>query len=193
MSLLKVFACIMMVNFACSSPILLNVIEKSIERERRDTTGCQIPPTLEDLFAELNQHINVTRFLIAKDAVQPASLITNELSNNEVYISQNTHGNTNCPGAGDSFNQDDPLWIRSTCPWYYESEELGSSYYPAHIPQAKCKCRSCIGSNNREECEKVRTNIRVLKKTGCKNGFYTYETELHEGISVGCTCARPRS
>ncbi|KAK6184153.1 hypothetical protein SNE40_006676 [Patella caerulea] len=191
MSLLKVFACIMMVNFACSTPILLKDIEKTVETEKRDITGCQVPETLGELFAQLNQHINVTRFLIAKDAVQPASLITNELSENEIYISQNTHGNKDCNGTRDNFGSGAPLWVRSTCPWYYESEDLGSNYYPAHIPQAKCKCSSCIGSTGRTKCERITTQVRVLKKTGCTNGFYTYETELREDINVGCTCARP--
>ncbi|KAK6184149.1 hypothetical protein SNE40_002137 [Patella caerulea] len=183
---------VVMIHSVNSSSLLLNAIENSIGREKRSTTTnieCQVPQSLEALFTELNKDINVSKFLIYQNATQPASLVENELSENEVYISQNIHSNKVCPPTLDSFTTDDPLWVRSTCPWYYDPEELGSNYYPAHIPQAKCKCNTCIGSTGRTKCERITTQVRVLKKTGCVGGFYTYENELRV-VNVGCTCAR---
>ena len=80
------------------------------------------------------------------------------------------------------------------CPSYFILE-----HDPGRIPQdiihAECTCRSCLfvdelSSPRREhfECQKIYSHTKVLRRTGCHNGVFSYRYAW-EKVSVGCACA----
>ncbi|ESP04379.1 hypothetical protein LOTGIDRAFT_176347 [Lottia gigantea] len=184
MVLMKVFICALLVNMVYSFTLIKN-IEHILERERR-SDECAVPNNIDELFTNLNSHVNRVEFLIAVNAThQP---------NAQGFIPPafGDQTDTECPKeytGKDTSNSE--IWQRSTCPWFYSERNYGAEYYPSKVFNAACKCVDCLYSKNNFEtgCSRIYKNINILKKTGCSNGFYTYE-QRSISVSVGCTCAK---
>ena len=78
--------------------------------------------------------------------------------------------------------------LAATCPWFYRTIDLGdNSYYPRHIQEAECMCSHCINANARS-CEKIRSNLVILKKVACQDGVAVMSAVMLR-ISIGCRCS----
>lgn len=94
----------------------------------------------------------------------------------------------------------EPVSIGSTCPWYFV-RNIDPNRIPRVITEAECACTCCGKPDNQckhnrcsishkpKLCQKIYTYRKVLRRTGCVNGEYTYSQYI-EPISVGCTCSR---
>ncbi|XP_046543993.1 interleukin 17-like protein [Haliotis rubra] len=156
---------------------------KHVVRQRRNADNCQPPQDVHQLFQSLNANTNVSIFLRnAQDGRQGSlgSWNTDHVSN-----TTNQEGIT-CPSSV-SDDPNDPLWRRSLCPWYYNVVN-NNRRYPSAIPEAVCRCDRCV-DNRQAKCERVTTQIRVLERTGCINGFFIYKPKSVP-VSVGCTCVK---
>ncbi|XP_064612819.1 interleukin 17-like protein [Liolophura sinensis] len=108
----------------------------------------------------------------------------------EFIIEHNLYGDSSCPSDAAS-GATDPLEERSICPWYGVINH-DPTRYPATMVEAKCRCNKCI-NNNINQCEPVKYRFYILRQTSvCQDGYYVYTPEEID-ISVGCTCAKPRS
>lgn len=84
-----------------------------------------------------------------------------------------------------------PLMIRSSCPWYLETDR-NVNRYPVDIVYANTRCKhGCIGSNGHMTCERIQLPVKVLKRVGCKHGVNQYKEEKML-LPVAYTCAKPR-
>ena len=186
----NLFKAVLSLMFVYVSTLPLNNDWDNLIRSRRDTANCQPPTNVDELFRRLNENVDTSVFFRpSSSSGNDRPLLHGELNSDQV--SESVYGpSLTCPDKA-SDNPDDPLWMRSLCPWYYNMTELSSDHYPRFIPQAVCKCSNCIDSNL-NQCERVSTNIRVLKKTGCQEGFVTYKPETITHY-VGCTCAKRRT
>ncbi|XP_053377664.1 uncharacterized protein LOC123528482 [Mercenaria mercenaria] len=68
-----------------------------------------------------------------------------------------------------STGMNDPVYKRSTCPWYY-SESRDSKRYPAVIFQAERLCDYAIGSNKMHECVPITESLTVLREQNYHDG-----------------------
>ncbi|KAK6190212.1 hypothetical protein SNE40_002131 [Patella caerulea] len=89
---------------------------------------------------------------------------------------------------------EDSVWQRSICPWEYKAVYLGNDYDPPSYTEAVCICDRCIGlSNSRNRCESIKADVLVLKKEECILAKCSYKKIIIQGVTVGCTCAGPRT
>ncbi|KAK3609476.1 hypothetical protein CHS0354_022234 [Potamilus streckersoni] len=84
---------------------------------------------------------------------------------------------------------DNYLHSTSLCPWYFV-KNVDSNRKPEVLVEAMCACSDLDMSNNvingkRIKCRSVPVFLKVLRRTGCKDGVYTYRF-VWERISVGC-------
>ncbi|XP_067673849.1 interleukin 17-like protein [Haliotis asinina] len=156
---------------------------KHVVRERRDVANCQPPQDINQLFQSLNANTNVSIFLRNAQGARPGSYPHGEWNTSDTPNSSNL---ITCP-TNVSANPTDPLRMRSLCPWYYNVINY-SNQYPSTIPQAVCRCPECV-NERQARCERVSTQIRVLEKIDCRNGFYIYKPKSID-FHVGCTCVR---
>ncbi|XP_071110700.1 uncharacterized protein [Haliotis cracherodii] len=156
--------------------------------QRRHAANCQPPQDINQLFQSLNKNADTSLyFRHVREGIRP--YLHTELNTDQVFDSENYYRGTTCPSSV-SDDPQDPLWMRSLCPWYYNVTRLPAGHYPSAIPQAVCKCEKCV-DNNQKQCERVSTQIRVLEEIGCGNGFYKYKPKTIAHY-VGCTCANRR-
>ncbi|XP_046553583.1 interleukin 17-like protein [Haliotis rubra] len=167
---------------ALVSALPLATNSDDVIRLRRNDANCQPPQDINQLFQSLNANNDTLVFLrLAREGIRP-------YNNTELNTDTNNYSIT-CPGNV-SDDPNDPLWMRSLCPWYYNVTNYNGQY-PSVIPEAVCKCDKCV-DNNQNQCERVSTQIRVLEKTGCENGFYKYKPKTFT-YYAGCTCASRRT
>ena len=82
----------------------------------------------------------------------------------------------------------------SSCPHHYITN-VDENRRPKRLLEAKCNCdetRPCLDGIEGSRCVPVTYYLTVLRKNGCHGGLYTY-TKTVESITVGCTCAYPRT
>ncbi|KAL3857118.1 hypothetical protein ACJMK2_011813 [Sinanodonta woodiana] len=84
---------------------------------------------------------------------------------------------------------DNHLHSTSVCPWYFV-KNVDNNRKPEVLVEAMCACSdldmSHVGINGKRiRCRSVPMFLRVLRRTGCKDGLYTYRF-VWEKISVGC-------
>ncbi|XP_006824800.1 uncharacterized protein LOC102809080, partial [Saccoglossus kowalevskii] len=85
---------------------------------------------------------------------------------------------------------------RSLCPWTYTIDS-DPDRFPKVMAVASCRCKDCIDASVRgglsvvNTCETVTYLVRVLKRTGCRDGFYQYKFAW-EHVPVACVCVRPK-
>lgn len=80
------------------------------------------------------------------------------------------------------------LMIRSACPWYLE-KTVDNDRYPKEMYRAKSNCKTCIGSNGQQHCERIYHHVKTLQRSECVNGVYQYE-ERSEFIPIAFACAQ---
>ncbi|XP_046380546.2 interleukin 17-like protein [Haliotis rufescens] len=177
------------VGILSASALPVNDAWKHVVRQRRNAANCQPPQDINQLFQSLNANTDTSIFLRNAQGARPGSYLHSELNTDQVFDSSHLGGIT-CPSSV-SDDPQDPLWMRSLCPWYYNVTDLPAGHYPSAIPQAVCKCDKCV-DNNQNQCERVSTQIRVLEETGCENGFFIYKPKIITHF-VGCTCAKRRT
>ena len=80
--------------------------------------------------------------------------------------------------------------MRSLCPWDYTIGH-DPERYPSSIPQARPRCRKCVGleTHSEYECHLVYRDITVLRRKGCIDGVYVYAPEI-QSIAVASLCAQ---
>ena len=91
--------------------------------------------------------------------------------------------------AGVSSGIKDPIYKRSTCPWYYEVNH-DATRFPTTKLRAVPVCDTCIGSGNTFQCIAITQNETVLRRSpqlDVNNNFIWVESE--ETVTVGFTCA----
>lgn len=82
----------------------------------------------------------------------------------------------------------------SSCPHHYVTN-YDENRRPERLLEAKCNCDEtmpCLDGVVGSRCIPVKYYLTVLRKNGCHRGSYTY-TKTIESITVGCTCAYPRT
>ncbi|XP_038054913.1 uncharacterized protein LOC119727124 [Patiria miniata] len=86
---------------------------------------------------------------------------------------------------------------RAVCPWDYEQREY-PSLIPRIINRAVHRCNGtgkCIdprtgGEISDANCEPINYRMKVLNRTECADGNYTYRVEYLQ-VPVAFTCSRP--
>ncbi|XP_059154859.1 uncharacterized protein LOC131940240 [Physella acuta] len=141
-------------------------------RAKRDV-NCPIPSYIPVEVLELNTFLNSTQYL-GLTPQQPA------------YTPLPTQPST-CPAQSGSWWPGTELNLRSTCPWILTATDLGESFYPRYINEAKCLCTQCVNANAMN-CEKVRQEITVFHRGACNNGLAVM-TAVKRMITVACACA----
>ena len=138
---------------------------------------------LQKRFAKLNNGIDIRSFLI------PHAWTDLEIEFDHIFTITNTHAiSKQCPSTHVKGNY--PLMFRTSCPWYLASE-LNDSRYPRVIEYAKSSCKTCIGSDGTQGCERIHHKIKILRKTECKNNVYEYEEEDFL-LPTGYVCAQAK-
>ncbi|XP_071111121.1 uncharacterized protein [Haliotis cracherodii] len=149
------------VGILSASALPVNDAWKHVVRQRRNAANCQPPQDINQLFQSLNANTDTSIFLRYAQGARPGSYLHNELNTDQVFDSSNLGGIT-CPSSV-SDDPQDPLWMRSLCPWYYNVTDLPAGHYPSAIQDAVCRCVRCV-DNARARCERVSTQIRVLEE-----------------------------
>ena len=79
---------------------------------------------------------------------------------------------------------------RSTCPWHYVLN-TDVNRKPMELVEARCEYQCCNKRNtcsiSDSKCKPIMYYIPVLRRSGCRNGVYTY-VQVNEALAAGCTC-----
>lgn len=145
---------------------------------------CFEPRDLEMRFHKLNNGLDMRALLI------PHSWSNLHKEYKHLYTLTNSHDISRvCPNTIIRGNY--PLMIRTSCPWFLDTD-YSEERYPRHITFANTRCSDgCIESNGEKICERIHHQIRILKKTGCKQNVYHYKVENFL-LPIGYTCAHAR-
>lgn len=163
---------------ACPCVMKICIDGASISKE------CFEPRDLEKRFHKLNNRLDMRALLI------PHSWRNLQREYKHVYALTNSHDISRvCPNTIIRGNY--PLMMRTSCPWFLDTD-YSDERYPTHITFANTRCSDgCIGSNGEQMCERINHQIRILKKTGCKQNVYQYQVEKFL-LPIGYACAQAR-
>ena len=180
----------------CSQFILLSILlvremadgvptqSRQLARAARSTSACQNPPNLDSLLRQAN---GVTDGVAYVRNANWTGLETTSSTSVRCDVGNNNDdddGNVNA-------NQQPSAPARVLCPWTYDVLSLPDDYYPRTVLQAKCMCMRCAAGHDKNNCERVTANIRVLRKSEpCVAGYYSYAVTTIR-VTVGCACVAP--
>ncbi|XP_070564618.1 uncharacterized protein [Ptychodera flava] len=167
-----------------------------IEQNDQRVESCFEPP-VDDLHRSLSE-VETLRPAVSKEFATWPYRNTEELTS-IIRSDENPHpdvsSNFTCPlEVADLITAEDNEM--ALCPWTY-AINTDSERFPRTIAEAKCRCQGCIDpdtggvASDGRYCSAVHYNFWVLKRTGCRNGVYTYDY-VREAIPVACACIRPR-
>nr|XP_056712790.1 interleukin-17A-like [Euleptes europaea] len=112
----------------------------------------------------------------------------------ELGVPQSVNVNISRIGTSQAAREVPDASKRSTSPWDYSINE-DPNRIPPMISEAKCRHSGCVDALGRENHSMssvpILQEILVLRRQhrGCKQTYWLEK----QWITVGCTCARPRS
>ncbi|KAL4224374.1 Interleukin-17 [Mactra antiquata] len=107
----------------------------------------------------------------------------------QASASQAAFDTSECDQLQVSTKESDPIYKRSTCPWYYKVDH-DVNRFPAYMLKAVPLCvHRCLGDGNEDkECSPILKDIVVLTKNGLDASNNTLWKETIERQPVGFTC-----
>ncbi|CAC5416504.1 unnamed protein product [Mytilus coruscus] len=144
---------------------------------------CLDPKDLQKRLDKVNSGLDFKRLLI------PHEYTDLDAEFNFLYTFTNTHAiKQKCPSTFVKGNY--PVMLRSSCPWFIDVD-WSNERYPNQIEFANTRCRTCIGSDGQQGCERIHHQVKILKRTGCVDNVYQYE-EQNFLLPIGYTCAQAK-
>ncbi|KAH9491002.1 hypothetical protein Btru_051711 [Bulinus truncatus] len=145
-------------------------------RGKRQTVNCQLPSNIPEMVSGLNSFLNASQFVGKVDQVDSYT----PLPTNQPAVGD-------CPARNGSWWPRPEMNLRSTCPWIYVENNLGSNFYPSKLQEAKCLCQKCVTATSMT-CEHLKQKVTVFKRGPCRDGVAVM-TKIELSITVGCHCA----